>query len=160
MPSSSACSTSPGWKRDPAERDRDVHGTRAGLAALARVGAQRLDAEAEPGQRGAVPDRAVYHQAGPAVLRGGPGQHVADQGGVQRAAAVHHQHAARTGGPDQVAEQAVVFVAGHRAHRPGEHALPAELAELHVTDAQFRPVLIGQVRRGSGVTGHRVSSPT
>ena len=65
-----------------AELDGDIALAITGLAALAGVGAQRLDADVEGAQRRRVPHRAVDDQPHPAVLDTEPGDDVADEGGV------------------------------------------------------------------------------
>src|SRR5262249_39847964 len=56
-----------GVERDTAEGDRHVDRPGACLLAPARVRAQCLDPEVEPGQRRAVADRAAHAQPGPAL---------------------------------------------------------------------------------------------
>src|SRR5687768_6215392 len=62
-----------------ADLDRLVNLAAAGLAALARVRTQRLDANLKTIQGDAVADSPIDHQAGPAAVYGDTGNHVTDQ---------------------------------------------------------------------------------
>src|ERR1019366_8491207 len=149
----------PRLEGDMAEGHGNVNSTGAGLRALARVGPQCLDTEIEAGQRCAVADRPMQDQARPAVGLCGPRDQVAHERCAQGAATVHDQDAARAGRLQQIAEQAVVLVAGNRAYRSGEDSPATELAELDVTDSQVRPVGIDQAggaRTGVGHVSSRV----
>src|ERR1022692_640303 len=81
-------------ERDMAERHGNINGACAGFRALARVGAQCLDAEIEMGQRRAVADRPMQDQARPAVGLCRPRDQVAHERCAQGAATVHDQNAA------------------------------------------------------------------
>src|SRR5271157_1092715 len=122
----------------PAEADRYVSLTRAGLAERAGIGAERLDAEVDAAQ-GDIPNGTVHDQPGPAVGVRQLGDDVADQRGVQRAGAIDHQHAAVAGRRQHRLQQRVVLEAAHRGDRPGELCAHAELAELNVTATYVGP---------------------
>src|ERR1700736_2749483 len=66
-------------KSDSTELDVDVAFTGAGLGALARVGAQRLDPDVDAAQRGRIANGAVDDDARPAAALTQPGDHIADQ---------------------------------------------------------------------------------
>ncbi|CQR61183.1 Hypothetical Protein sle_17210 [Streptomyces leeuwenhoekii] len=92
----------------------------------------------------------MQDEAGPAVVLGGAGDEVADEGGAQGAASVDDQDGAVAGGAQQVAKRAIVLVAGGGPDGADEAAVGAELAELHVADAQIGAVPVDEVGGGDG----------
>src|SRR6201999_4230382 len=143
------------YELHPAEAQRDVSLPGAGLLALTWVGAERLDADLHLTQRRGVADRAVHDQPGPLV---GPSQlrdQVADQRGVQRGAAVDHQHAAVAGRRQDRLQQSIVLRAADRGDRPGELRSRTELAELNVAAADVGPDIVYQIGRRPEDHSHR-----
>jgi hypothetical protein len=90
-----------GVEGDAAEGDGDVDGSGGVLGALAADGAPCLAAEALFGECGAVAEGAVQDEADPAVVLGGAGDEVADQGGAQGAASVDDDEGAVAGSVQQ-----------------------------------------------------------
>src|ERR1700755_1105120 len=72
----------PGNEHHAAEVDSHVALTLAGLGALTRVGAQRLDPDVEAAQRSGVADRAVDDQPRPSVVDAQTGDDVAHERAV------------------------------------------------------------------------------
>src|SRR5215211_6037472 len=103
-----------------AEGDGDVDLAGPLLGALARVGPEGLDADVQLAEGDRVAHGPVDHQPGPAVALGQPGDDVADQGRVQRPAAVDHQHLALARFREDLADEDVVLVAADRADPAGE----------------------------------------
>jgi hypothetical protein len=91
------------------------------------------------------PDAAIHHNAGPLVFHRQFGDLVAHQRAAQRAAAVHHQHAAGTRLGQGVAHQRIVFKQFQRDHLAAELHLAAKLLEHRRHHAQMVAVGIAQV---------------
>src|SRR5699024_6178781 len=123
----------------------DVPVADAVLGALARVGAERLDPQVQLADGVDVADRAVDHDALPAVVHRAAGDEVAHEGRLQRAAPVDHQDAAGTGLGEGGLDEGVVPVAPDGGHDAGEAGAAAVLPKLHRAGLQVLPLLVVEV---------------
>ncbi|MNF97931.1 hypothetical protein D3C84_807750 [compost metagenome] len=118
---------------------------------------QGLDTQVGLGDHVDVTDAAVYDYAFPAILRRLLGQHVAQQGATQGAAAVHHQDLALPGQVDLLLDQGVVLEALDGDYFAAKGIAPAEVAEHGLDDLHQVRVGIAQIR-GNVLHGHLLDS--
>ena len=78
----------------------------------------------------------------------------AHQRGVQRPAAVHHEHAAVAGRGQNRLEQRVVLEAADRGDPAGEHGPTAVVLQLQIAAADVGIDLVDEVGGGAGFDGH------
>jgi hypothetical protein len=122
----------------------DLHGdvdlADAVLRTLARVRPEGLHPERERSDRRTVADRTVHDDPGPAVLDGGCRDQVADEGRLERAAAVDDEDGALAGRRERRLDESVVAVAANGADRAVEGDVPADVVQLQGERRARRPV--------------------